>query len=293
MDFITALKTAVIDLFKSANRADALAVADVLSRWGLDFGYNQNGNVTDWKTIKGETQSRVSLTKYLDGTQGIVVNRMNALDAKHAFLSAVHGAILAWRRDAGAKDAKGRERLIDADFTALAGYIGLSKVADERTVIKDGKETKVKVSDTARRFWYGSSAALDKVIDAFVANAPEMPTGYVGTEERHVIGTTLLPAVATLANGTKAPVLVRIGSYTAAENAIAKGEAKTNSALDTFEEYCANDSFAFNFKNKGYKMLTAFSKARKEALAQAEAEKLAAEEAAAQPKQQKKAAKVA
>lgn len=290
MDFITALKSAVIDLFKSANRADALAVADVLSRWGLDFGYNQNGNVTDWKTIKGETQSRVSLTKYLDGTQGIVVNRMNALDAKHAFLSAVHGAILAWRRDAGAKDAKGRERLIDADFTALAGYIGLSKVADERTVIKDGKETKVKVSDTARRYWYGSSAALDKVIDAFVASAPEMPTGYVGTEERHVIGTTLLPAVATLANGTKAPVLVRIGSYTAAENAIAKGEAKSNTALDLFETYCANSSFEFNFKNKGYKMLTAFVKDRK---VKADADAVAKAEAEEQPKPAKKAAKAA
>ena len=47
MDFITALKTSLIALFTSANRADATAGADVLSRWGLDFGYNQNGNVTD------------------------------------------------------------------------------------------------------------------------------------------------------------------------------------------------------------------------------------------------------
>jgi hypothetical protein len=279
MDFVTFLKSQVIAFFKSFAKPNTDAVAAVVERWGMDLGFDRTGNTTDHRSqldaLRGQATSRVSLDKYVDGTQGIVVNRMQAVDAGQVFLSAIHGAILAWRRDSGAKTADGKERLIDEQFTSCAQYVGLMKIADKKPVYKDGvailnpdgTPKMANVGDTTRRVWYGANASLEKVVEAFVKAAPALPTGYIGTDAKNVIGTILLPcAVNTRSGAKKAGVYVRISSYTAAEAKVQKGDSKSNIALDTFEQYIADADFDFDLKNKGYKTLFALSQTRKAAL---------------------------
>lgn len=242
------------------NRPDAQAVAEVLTRWGLDYGFLRTTNVTDWKSTlqqqRGEAQKRVALDKYDDGAPCIIVNRMQARNAKHVFASALHGAILAWQRDVGAKTENGKERLINVAFTDLAQYIGLTKIAEERPVVKDGVEKTAKIADSNARVWFGMTGALEKIADEFAAEAPEMPYSYAGTEERHVIGTILLPVTYSLANGTKDSGYKRIPSYTASVNKMASGEEKTNKTFDVFKEMLANTAIVPDTKNKGYKLLS-------------------------------------
>ena len=303
MDFVNFLKNEVISFFSSFKTPECDKVAECVKRWGMDFGFDRTGNTTDHRSqltaLRGQATSRVSLDKYVDGTQAIVVNRMQATDAGHVFLSAIHGAILAWRRDSGVKTADGKERLIDESFTATAQYVGLMKIADKKPVMKDGVAVMnddgtpklANVGDSNRRVWYGANASLKVVVSAFAKAAPALPTGYVGTEAKDSIGTILLPcAVYTRSGAKKAGNYVRIGSYTAAEAKIKKGENKSNIALDTFEEYIADADYDFDVKNKGYKTLFALSQARKAALEAATL--LVKEEPEAPPKaaKQKRAA---
>lgn len=306
MDFVNFLKNEVISFFQSFKKAECDAVAEVVKRWGMDFGFDRTGNTTDHRSqldaLRGQATSRVSLDKYVDGSQAIVVNRMQATDAKHVFLSAIHGAILAWRRDSGAKTADGKERLIDEQFTSTAQYVGLMKIAERKPVMKDGVPVlhedgtpkMMNVGDSNRRVWYGANASLDAVCNAFAAAAPPLPTGYVGTDAKNIIGTILLPcAIYTRSGLKKAGNYVRIGSYTAAEAKLKKGENKSNTALDTFEEYVADADYDFDIKNKGYKTLTALCAERKSQIEAAAAAKAAAPEAPvapAHPAKQKKAA---
>lgn len=303
MEFVNFLKSEVVSFFKSFKKAECDAVAEVAERWGMDFGFDRTGNTTDHRSqldaLRGQATSRVSLDKYVDGSQAIVVNRMQATDAKHVFLSAIHGAILAWRRDSGAKTADGKERLIDEQFTSTAQYVGLMKIAERKPVIKDGVALKnedgtpkmANVGDSNRRVWYGANASLENVCNAFAAAAPALPTGYVGTEAKNAIGTILLPcAIYTRSGAKKAGNYVRIGSYTAAEAKVKKGEVKTNIALDTFDQYVADADYDFDIKNKGYKTLFALSQERKAALEAAAAPVAEAVEAPPKPKSQKKVA---
>jgi len=276
MDFVIYLKNEAISFFSSFKTAECDAIAEVLKRWGMDFGFDRTGNTTDHRSqltaLRGQATSRVSLDKYVDGTQAIVVNRMQATDAGHVFLSAIHGAILAWRRDSGVKTADGKERLLDDQFTSTAQYVGLMKIAEKKPVFKDGVALMnedgtpklANVGDSNRRVWYGANASLKVVVAAFTAAAPPLPTGYIGTEAKDSIGTILLPcAVYTRSGAKKAGNYVRIGSYTAAEAKIKKGENKSNIALDTFEEYVADADYDFDIKNKGFKTLSALCAERK------------------------------
>jgi hypothetical protein len=304
MEFVNFLKSEVVSFFKSFKKAETDAVASVVERWGMDFGFDRTGNTTDHRSqleaLRGQATSRVSLDKYVDGTQAIVVNRMQATDAGHVFLSAIHGAILAWRRDSGAKTADGKERLIDESFTSTAQYVGLMKIAEKKPVIKDGVIVKnedgtpkmANVGDSNRRVWYGANASLESVVAAFVAAAPPLPTGYVGTEAKNVIGTILLPcAIHTRSGKKKGNNYVRIPSYTAAETKVKKGDLKSNNALDTFEEFIADADYDFDIKNKGYKTLLALSQARTAAIEAATA--LTAEEEPVAPPKAAKAKKAA
>jgi len=251
---IDKLKAALVSLFGSLKSPEGDAIVDVLSRWGLDFGFDRTGNSTAWKpTIgRGEAQSRVSLDTYTDGTPCIVINRMLATSWRQVFASALHGAILAWRKDAGAKDDKGRERLIDAAFTAMASKVGLSKVAEETE--HNGKT--VKVGDTMRRAWYGLSAHLETLADSLAESAGPLPLAYAGTDERNSIGTLLLPADALIGD-ERVSVFVRISSFTAGEKAVAEGTEKENPALVSFRKVTAIKGLIFNEKNKGFRLLKA------------------------------------
>jgi hypothetical protein len=101
------LKKHVLAVFEGDNAA-CKAITEVLSRWDFDFGFNRTGNTTDHNVksiVKGDTQSRVSLDTLTDGTNVIVLNRTMAVSHREVFASALHGSILAWRKDAASKTA--------------------------------------------------------------------------------------------------------------------------------------------------------------------------------------------
>lgn len=292
MDFATYLKDAVVSFFKSfEGRADAAGVVETLKTWGFDYGFNRSTNTTDHKStiegLRGQASKRVSLDKYENGENCIIINRMQANDAKAIFLSAVHGAILAWRRNSGAKTDNGRERLIDAEFTALAQYVGLIKIAEERPVTKDGTTKMVKVADSTARVWFGANQHLDKIADAFAASCPELPAAYIGTDEKNNIGTILLPGKIRTASGSIIEGYFRVPSWTAALNKVAKGEEKTNIALDRFIALVSHADVTLDVKNKSYKLLLKL-KAEVEAPQPVEEPKVEAALAAVEQTQQQK-----
>lgn len=265
--FANTLKTAVITFFESfTNSAGCKAVAETLKSTGVEYGFNRTGNITDHRSaveaLRGQATSRVALDKYADGSPVIVVNQMMALSPAEVFASLVHGAILAWRKASGAKTADGKERLIDEEFTSLAQYVGLTKVAEKKTTIKDGKAVESKVADSTRRVWYGMNASLEKFANDFATrHGAEMPVAFTGTDAKNVIGTILLPVTIKAASGASIKAYFRIPSWTAALNKIAKGEESTNVAFDAFAALTANPDVTCDVKNKGFKTLRALSDA--------------------------------
>lgn len=275
MDFTKFLVTSAIDFFKSFKRPETDAIADLLIRWGVDFSFNRTSNTTDHKSqieaLREKPMSRVALDKYVDGTQCIILNRMQAQDPAEIFISMIHGAILAWRRDCGAKTTDGRERLLDDAFNEMVQYVGLMKVQPQKPVYdKDGKpvltaDGKVKMAnipDSTRRVWFGANAGLRTIANTFAAQAPPVPTAYIGTEAKTGIASMLLPLTIETPNGKLGGFMRRYNSYTSAEEKIKKGDEKTNIVLDAFERDTANPYLTFDVKNKGYKTLAALCAAR-------------------------------
>ena len=275
MDFTKFLVTSAIDFFKSFKRPETDAIAELLTRWGTDLGFNRTTNTTDHKSqieaLREKPMSRVALDKYVDGTQCIILNRMQAQDPAEIFISLIHGAILAWRRDCGAKTADGRERLLDDAFNEMVQYVGLMKVQPQKPVYdKDGKpvltaDGKVKMAnipDSTRRVWFGANAGLRVIANTFAVQAPPVPTAYIGTEAKTSISSMLLPVVVTTPDGPLDGIMKRYNSYTAAEEKIKKGDEKTNIVLDKFERDIVNPNLKFDVKNKGYKTLAALCAAR-------------------------------
>jgi len=246
------LKDALVAYLTSLKRDDADKAASTLSKWGLEFGFNRTGNATDHKTWtaaiagKDQTQSRVSLDRYENDTPCIVVNRTMATSYQEVVASALHGAILAWRRDSGEAITKdGKERLLDAAFASLASYAGLTKIAEELPA-KDGKPRKV--SDTARRAWYGLSGGLVAFADRFAETAGELPPAFTGTPDKgDVHGSLMLPAIVDLASGSRIDGYLRIPNY----------DAQPENARRVFATYDADPSIRFSEKNKGVRFFRA------------------------------------
>jgi hypothetical protein len=148
--------------------------------------------------------------------------------------------------------------------------------------------TDKKVSNTARRAWYGLSRDLERAADAFAEEAGPLPAAYIGTEENTRIGTFLLPATAKLANGSTLSVLIKIPSYTSSLNKIEKGDTKENETFVKFRELLSNPSIAFVEKNAKYKQLCALQDEADTVAAVADGQELEAEapaepEVAAEP----------
>lgn len=259
MDFVKALHEAVSTFFSSFSDEGCKAVVETLKTWGFDYGFARTSNTTDWKNkidrLRGTASKRVALDKYEDGGNAIIINRMQATDAYEVFLSAVHGAILASRRQAGAKTADGKERLIDEEFTRLAQYVGLIKVAETRPVEKDGKITMTKVADSSARVWFGANAGLEKVARTFAESCPALPAAYIGTEEKNNIGTIILIGKIKTASGLVEDWMGRVPSWTAAVKKMETGEEKENKALLRFNHFRNHPDISLDVKNAQYKKL--------------------------------------
>lgn len=237
--------------FASLKTDAAVAVADVLGRWGIEHSYNRNGNATDHRTWKADVagtdqaQSRVSLDKYVDGRPCIIVNRMLAVTWQEVIASAVHGAILAWRSETAAPDDRGRLRLIDKAFTDLASFAGLTKIA-EKLPTSNGKGRNV--SDTTRRAWYGASGALVRLASECEAEFGPLPVAFAGTDDKpQAIGTLMIPADLTLADGSSLRAYVRVSSYT----------KNPETAGNEFNTLRTNKSVKLDTRSRSYRTLIA------------------------------------
>lgn len=285
-DFQTALKNAVlsafIDLAVGGNKAAEAAVA-IGERLEFAFGFLRSSNTTDHKSavdaLRGTAMKRVSLDRTSAGSTVVLINRTLCETAAAAFIAAVHGLILAWR-DAEVPTVAGTKRmLLDKEFHSLANAIGLTRVADTRTVVKDGKESVVKISESNARVWFGASDNLARLAEAFANECPTMPEPFVGTEASTAIGTTIIPCKVQTPDGWLSGFMMRFSSFTASEKRVASGDDPENATLVAFRAATANSNIALDTKNKGYKLLSSLCKEDDERKAAAAAAAAAAKAA--------------